>query len=231
MSGFERMIAIPQEEYIQLKSVQHVKQPQAQKMVELSQLYQQQAEIKDPYEKLILQGNTLDEMKEWKDKIRNEMALGTPKPYRNRALSLYRSMEPHVKINQRGEIHDKNDKPIEHSRVEDLIQHAVRDRRRHFTPIAWDHFSKLLKEHNIPRSLLNRATLEELDKPPEKKEAPKKRATRKRQSLFPEMPITPKSAKRKRQSLFPEKQITPKSAKRKRRASLRYPSPDFLKDF
>ena len=213
MSGYERMIAIPQEEYIQLKSIQHVKQPEAQKMVELSQLYQQQAQIKDPYEKLILQGNTLDEMKEWKDRIRQEVSLGTPKPYRNRALSLYRSMEPHIKINQRGEIYSKDDKPIEHSRVEDLIQHAVRDRRRHFTPIAWDYFSQLLKDHNIPRSLLNRPTLEELDKPPEKKELPKKRATRKRQSLFPEMAITPKSAKRKR------------------RASLRYPSPDFLKNF
>ena len=75
MSGFQRMIAIPQEEYIQLKSVQHVKQPDAQKMVDLTQLYQQQAQIKDPYEQLMLQGETLDTMKGLKEKMRQELSL------------------------------------------------------------------------------------------------------------------------------------------------------------
>lgn len=217
MSGFQRMIAIPQEEYIQLKSIQHVKQPEAQKMTELTQLHQQQSQIKDPYEQLILQGATLDDMKELKEKMRQELSLGTPKPYRNRALSLYRSLEPHVKFNERGEIYGENDKPIEHSRAEDLIQHAVRDRRRHFTPIAWDHFVKLLKKHNVPKTILNRPTLEELDAKP----------TKRRKSI-----ATPFVFKGKL------RHTSPSSPKRKRRRSerlhtpsLRYPPKDFLKKF
>ena len=206
MSGFQRMIAIPQEEYIQLKSMQHVNQPEAQKISELTQQYQQQEQVKDPYEKMILQGSTLEEMKDWKEKFRQDLSLGIPKPYRNRGLSLFRSLEPHVQFNERGEIYGDDKQPIPHSRVEDLIQHAVRDRRRFFTPIAWDYFSKLLKKHNIPRSLLNRATLEELEKPPTTKKRPRPSA----------IPVADKS-------------ISPLlKEKRKRRQSSRYPATDFL---
>ena len=106
------MIAIPQEEYIQLKSVQHVKQPESQKMVDLTQLYQQQSQIQDPYEKLMMQGATLDAMKDLKERMRHNLSLGTPKPYRNRALSLYRSIEPHVKFTERGEIYGEDNNPL-----------------------------------------------------------------------------------------------------------------------
>ena len=213
MSGFQRMIAIPQEEYIQLKSMQHVNAPEAQKMGELAQVYQQQqTQIKDPHEQLILQGATLDQMKDLKEKLRQDLSLGTPKPYRNRALSLFRSIEPHVKFNERGEIYGDDDKPIEHSRAEDLIQHAVRTHRRHFTPLAWDYFLNLLKKHNVPRSILNRDTLAELDVPPPRK--PKSVAKR----LSFSTPYTSPPLKRRK-------------SQRLRTPSSRYPSPDFLKNF
>ena len=163
MSGFQRMIAIPQEEYIHLKSMQGMNQPEAQKMADLSQQYQQQAQIKDPYEKLILQGSTLEEMKDWKVKFRDALSLGLPKLYRNRGLSLFRSIEPHIKFNERGEIYNTSEQLIPDSRLEDLVQHAVRDRRRNLTPKGWDEFRHLLKSHNVPKFMLNRDTLEELN--------------------------------------------------------------------
>ena len=52
---------------------------------------------------------------------------------------------------------------IDNSRVEDLIQHAVRDRRRNMTPAGWKAFVTLLQEHNIPKSILNRQTLDEIE--------------------------------------------------------------------
>ena len=217
MSGFQRMIAIPQEEYIQMKSIQHAKQPEAQRMAQLTELHQQQSQIKDPYEKLMLQGDSLDDMKALKEKMRNDLALGTPKPYRNRALSLYRSLEPHVKFNERGEMYGDNDKPIEYSRAEDLIQHAVRDRRRDFTPLGWDHFLKVLKKHNIPKSTLNRDTLDELEGKPR---AIKRRSvTSAPFFLKGKLRHTSPPAKKRRRS---ERLHTP---------SLRYPAKDFLKKF
>ena len=128
------MIAIPQEECIHLTSMQRLSQPEAQKMSQLAQQYEQQAYIRDPYKHLVVQGSTLEEMKDLKEKIRQDLSLGTPKPYRNRALSLFRSVEPVIKFNERGELLRDDGQAIEASRAEDLIQHAVRDRRRPFTP-------------------------------------------------------------------------------------------------
>lgn len=206
MSGFQRMIAIPQEEYIQLSSVQRMSQPEAQKMVALSNEYQQQASIPDPHKQMILQGSTLEEMKNLKEKIRQDISLGTPKPYRNRALSLFRSLEPTIKFNERGEMYGDDDKPIDYSRAEDLIQHAVRDRRRPFTPTGWGEFLSLLRKHNIPKAMLNRATLDELEMKPKTD-----KVSRKRKMVEPPFPLT--------------------KMERKRRPSSRYPSTEFLKDF
>ena len=50
MSGFTRMIAIPQEEYLHLSSMQNTQQPLTQKMTQLQQEYQQQPIYsKNPY--------------------------------------------------------------------------------------------------------------------------------------------------------------------------------------
>ena len=210
--SFQRMIAIPQEEYIQLSTLGQVRQPLAQKMMQLEQEYQNSSRNTNPYEHMMLQGSTLEEMKALKEKIRNDLALGTPKPYRNRALSLYRSIEPTIKFNERGELIGEDDQPIRDSRAEDLIQHAVRDHRRPFTPIAWAEFVNLLKKHNVPRSVLSRQTLEEMkvEVPKASPKTARKRATRK--------------LKRAPDTIGP----TPK---RKRRPSLRYPETDFLLNY
>ena len=209
--SFQRMIAIPQEEYIQLSTLGQVRQPLAQKMMELEQEYQNSSRHTNPYEHMMLQGSALEEMKALKEKIRNDLALGTPKPYRNRALSLYRSIEPTIKFNERGELMGEDNKPIQDSRAEDLIQHAVRDHRRPFTPIAWNEFVTLLKKHNVPRSVLSRQTLEEMKaEPPKPPKAARKRST-------PKLRLAPDAD-----------ESTPK---RKRRPSLRYPTTDFLLNY
>lgn len=210
MKSFQRLIAIPQEEYGQLTSIQQMKQPLVQKMSQLEADYQHIPQSSsNPYEHMINQGSVLEEMKRLKEKIRDDIALGTPKPYRNRALSLYRSIEPHVDMTERGEF-KVNDKVLENSRIEDLIQHAVRDRRRHFTPTGWEDFLSLLKTHNIPKSALNRATLDELT------------------TLRPQL-VARRKTPRKRRKLSPP--IIARTTPRKRRQSVRYPDTDFLKDF
>ena len=182
MNSFQRLVALPQEEYLQLSSMQHVNQPMVQHMSQLDKDYHQIPITKsNPYEQMIKQGSVLEEMKQLKEKIRNEVSLGTPKPYRNRALTLYRSLEPYISLSERGELKDNKQQVYKDSRIEDLIQHAVRDRRRQFTPVAWPEFLNMLRQYNVPKSTLNRDTLDELAAPSRKRLTPVYRSTRKRQ--------------------------------------------------
>ena len=163
MPNFERMIAIPQEEYLTMSNIQNVREPLTQQFYDLEGRYNQDERIRDPYKRLVLQSSTLDDMKNLKEEIRNSLTVSTPKPYRNRAKALFQSIESFLKFNNKGEIYDNDDKIISHSRLEDLIQHAVRDRRRNMIPTGWDYFLSVLRDHNIPKSILNRNTLDELD--------------------------------------------------------------------
>ena len=226
------MIAIPVEQYNQLTSLQHVHKPAEQhKMMQLSQTYDKQARITDPTDRLLLQGGTLEEMKDLKEKMRQDLSLGTPKPYRNRALT-FCSLESHVPFTERGELLDDAGKAIPNSRVEDLIQHTVRDRRRNFTPEAWDTFVGMLKKHNVPRVVLNRPTLDELNAPPptKSKRRPPMSATPKR---TPKQ--TPKRLVHKTPISLFGKFVSPDKKRRRSerlaKPSLRYPSPTFLKNF
>ena len=124
------MVAIPQEEYIQLTSLQNMKNPLYQQMKQLTHDYEQiPSTSHNAYDQMMLQGGVMEEMKRVKEKLKDDIALGMPKPYRNRAASLYRSIEPHVQISKLGDISDDKGQVLKDSRIEDLIGHAVRDRR------------------------------------------------------------------------------------------------------
>jgi hypothetical protein len=157
------MIAIPQEEYLAMSSMQNVKEPLAQQFYNLDSRYTSEEREKDPYRRMIMQSNTLDEMKQVKEQIRNSLTISTPKPYQSRANALLKTVESFLRFNNKGEIYSDDGNIIENSRVEDLIQHAVRDRRRNMTPTGWSDFLTILRDHNVPKSILNRNTLDELD--------------------------------------------------------------------
>ena len=202
---FQRMIAIPQEEYLSMNALQHVKQPLEQQFHQLNRQFTEAEKIHDPYRRLVFQGEALDEMKELKEKMRHNIQVSTPKPYVNRAKALFQNVESFVHFNEKGELLDKHNQAISQSRIEDLIQHAVRDRRRNMTPTGWSSFLSLLHEHNVPRSVLNRQTLDELDKFGQQtlKIEPKKPIRQSRSTIKKELGSPPK--KKKSRSRSPRK--------------------------
>lgn len=160
---FQRLMVIPQEEYMQLTSVQQARQPLTQQFYDLEKRYQDGERILEPYKRLLSQSETLDHLKALKEKMRQGIVVSTPKPYQSRAKTLYQNLESHVKFNDRGEIYD-DDNVIPNSHLDELIQYAVRDRRRkNVVPVAWDKFKSLLKRYNVPRHVLNRDTIMEMD--------------------------------------------------------------------
>lgn len=163
MNNFQRLVAIPQEQYVTMMETQKPLNPLAQQMQVLEQRFQQNENTKDPYRQLVMQSDTLDKMMNLKEQMRNSISISSPKPYVNRAQALFRNLEAFIKFNERGELITDDDRVIPHSRIEDLVQHAVRDRRRNMTPTGWDYFAHILKHYNVPKSLLNRETLDELE--------------------------------------------------------------------
>ena len=163
MSSFQRMIAIPQEEYLAMSSLQNIKEPLAQHFQTLEKRYTSEEQERDPYRRLMMQSNTLDQMKQVKSQMRNSLAISTPKPYQSRAKALFETVESFLKFNDKGEIYSDDGTIVPGSRLEDLIQHAVRDRRRNLTPTGWTDFLTVLHDHNVPKSILNRNTLDELE--------------------------------------------------------------------
>ena len=165
MSSYSRMVVIPQEEYMQLSAVQQVRQPVTQQFYNAEQDYQKNLHGADPQRTVLLQSETIERLKDLKDQMRAYLTISTPRPYRTRAEALFQSIEPYLNVNEKGEIIKDDNTVIESSRYEDLIQHAVRDRRRNFTPTGWSYFVDLLKKYNVPKSSLNRETLDELTSP------------------------------------------------------------------
>ena len=163
MSNFQRMIVIPQEEYLNMTSMQNIKEPLAQHFHNLENRYKSEETEKDPYRRLVMQSDTLDQMKQVKDQIRNSLTISTPKPYLSRANALFQTVESFLRFNDKGEIYSDDGNILPGSRIEDLIQHAVRDRRRNLTPTGWTDFLTILHDHNVPKSILNRNTLDEME--------------------------------------------------------------------
>lgn len=159
---FERMVGIPEDEYYQLKNLQRTADPIQNKFMTLSEDYRKQSFIENPHVRVQRQGETLNEMINVKDELRNRLVQGTPKPYRTRAQSLFEHIASKVIVNEKGEMQDQQGKVIEGSNIADLIQHAVRDRRRNIIPTGWNSFLNILKDNNTPQMILNYDTLSEM---------------------------------------------------------------------
>ena len=196
-SRFKRMVAIPEQDYNYLKNLQQTNHPSYGQLSSLTKDYSRQGHIEDPYVRIHRQGETLDALKKVKDDMRLRIIQATPKPYQSRAENLLKYVEGQVNFNEKGEMMDTNDIPIEGSNVTDLIQHAVRDRRRNIQPKGWQFFKDRLQGINVPQSLLNYETLDEMKKPLRIKHSP--------QSFIKEVksPPTPKR-KRRRTERFME---------------------------
>ena len=159
---FERMVGITEDEYRHLKSLQRTNDPLQNKFLSLSNDYKRQEFINNPYVRVQRQGETLGQMIKVKDSLRQHVVDATPKPYKARTQSLFHFIADKISVNARGELYDKDGAIIEGSNIADLIQHAVRDRRRNMTPAGWSRFLDILRVNNAPRMILNYDTLDEM---------------------------------------------------------------------
>lgn len=166
MSSYSKMVVLPQEEYLQLVGTQQVQQPMTQKFHDLKQKDEDIEKVADPYRRLQLHGENLEEMKAVKEKIRRFITLSTPRQYRSRAESLLDIMDPHIKYSEKGEIIDEvTGQPIVGSHIDDLLQHAVRDMRRKVgEPTGWQYFLDLMMRENVPRHIVGTPTYLEMTK-------------------------------------------------------------------
>ena len=162
---FERMFAVPEQQYLQMNSLYQSANPQQQYFSSLSENYNKYGRIPDTQVRVQRQGEVLEEMKKMKDEMRDNIVSATPKPYRTRADSLFKFLQGRVIVNDKGEIHDQDGNVIEGSNITDLIQHAIRDRRRNFIPQGWSNFQQNLREANVPSMILNYNTLSEIHSP------------------------------------------------------------------
>lgn len=185
-SRYQRMVAIPEQEYYQSKNMQQVMHPLQSEMSSLMADYGQQSTIKDPHRKIHLQAETLDQMVKLKDDLRQSVKDATPRPYQSRADGLMSFVSDRMEFNKKGELTDIAGNIIENTNIIDLIQHAVRDRRRNITPPGWEYFLDKLKEINAPRMLLNYETLEEMSGSPSKQKLSDSRSSKRKvqESLF-----------------------------------------------
>ena len=161
-SRFQRMVGVPEDEYEHLKSLQKIGDPLQDKFMDLSKEYRQQGFISNPQVRVQRQGETLNQMVTIKDELRKRLTLFTPKPYQSRAHGLFDFISGRIGMTDKGEIYDSAGSLVKDSNISDLIQHAVRDRRRSITPTGWHAFLDILRDSNAPRMILNYETLGEM---------------------------------------------------------------------
>ena len=234
------MVAIPQEEYTKLTSVQQVRQPFTQQFYNLERQYGEHEHIRDPYQRMMMQSETLEDMKDLKERMRQDLTVATPKPYKSRALALYQSLQPYIKFNERGEIFSEDGALVPDSRLEDLVQYAVRDRRRAIVPTGWSQFRNLIQSQNVPRYMLNRDTLEELTKGKVKVEpttpfkvkspstSPARGRLRKRTSTHSSSSSIEQRKKKRRQASIPSRLTSTRKKKPNEKYDEKY---GFVKDY
>lgn len=228
MQRFERMVTIPEDEYRLLRSMQQIQDPLQTHFQQLTKEYAKQDNIKDPHERVFRKGETLQEMIHTKESLRDRLMEATPRPYQTRADSLYKFMKDKIRFNEKGEIYNNTD-VIEGSNIADLVQHAVRDRRRQLTPVGWQTFLTQLKDVNAPRMVMNYDTLEELKTPIAQRKTDKTDQTtntspRKRSRAPTRLPLPKKVTSSRDDYLQPELHLRKKSTRRKT-------SPKHLRDF
>ena len=233
MSRFQRMVVIPHDEYAHLTGAQKMIYPYHQPYQQLQQQFDDCERIQDPYSRLLHETDALKQMRLIQDKVRSGLLATIPKVYKSRAESLLNVIEPHLKVNDRGElIEPVSGKVMENTRLDDLIQYAVGVKRRAFTPRGWYEFLRQLRKINVPTSILNRETIHELFSPDEEK--------KKKRSLDEEETRVKKKAKRSealKRSLdaygvTPKRvKTSPKGIKQKRKTkdTSRYPKDTFLR--
>ena len=174
MSRFERMIVIPEHEYNQLlasKSVENtnvdhvttIREPLYNQFVNADEERKAAARIADPHKKLLRQSEALNEMIRLKEDMRDNMSQVIPKRYVSRAKQLFGTIEPFIHLNSRGEILDDDNSPIMGSRIEDLVQYAIREQRKKQEPVGWNYFVTQLNKYNVPKTPLNAATIDDLE--------------------------------------------------------------------
>ena len=162
--SYSTMAVIPMDEYTQLQSLLKSRSPLDSQLKTLTQTYHHHEGVVDPQERSIQQGQDMFRIQHLKEKMRSHLNSVTPKPYRARADQLLRFLDPIITFNEHGELINRSvGTPILGSRIDDLIQHAVRDKRRQFTPVGWSDFVKILHDKNTPKMLLNQPTISEMD--------------------------------------------------------------------
>ena len=120
-------MSIPQVEYMQLTAIQQERH--TQQFYSLEMEYKEQDRLCDPHHRIVMQWETLDEMKDLKEKMGQDLVVNATRLYRNCVQTLFQSMAPCRKLNAHGEIYNEHAHLISQSPVEDLIPHAVRDRQ------------------------------------------------------------------------------------------------------
>ena len=198
---FDRMVAIPEDEYKQMRNMQQLTSPEAAHFQNLSRKHDQQDAIRDPYDRIHLQGETLNQMIALKDTMRQRLLEATPKPYQNRASTLFSFMKDKLQISPKGEIYGNDGQLIAGSNITDLVQHAVRDRRRAMNPSGWLEFVNYMKQNNVPNMILNYDTLDEMRLPkaipkPKERGRPRERGRKQMNKAMDEMAKERKVLKR-----------------------------------
>lgn len=162
-SRFQRMVVIPEQEYNQGRDMQQITQPLHSHASTLFKTYDQQGSINDPYSRVQRQAETLEEIMTLKDKIRGNLQRVTPRTFQSKAEKLMNFVIDKLQVNDKSElVNELSGEAIEGSNIYDLILHAVRDQRRNFIPFGWDFFKEKLTRANVPMSLLNYDTLDEI---------------------------------------------------------------------
>ena len=162
LSRFQRMVGIAEDEYMHLKSLQQITNPLQSRFLSFAKEYDQQGMIHDPYVRVQRQGETLNQMINIKDDLRKRAIQVTPRPYQGRVQNLFDFVSDKIGVNAKGEMYDRHGAVIEGSNITDLVQHAVRDRRRNIVPTGWNDFLNVLRDNNAPRMILNYDTLDEI---------------------------------------------------------------------